>query len=260
MFVSKVGVCGAEASCWESVVAVQFRAFEEGGKYPEGAFCRLSGMVGGAWVRSEPVVVRGEGRVVRTWERNGYHDSDFYATLWLDSLGEPREVEYATTRFPSDGNDACVDASDEVMGKYRDWLDRQEREAREACEKADRVRFDRMMLDMRVTRSQFDRLRDVLGEGSEEFAACVLLLSTRKFRSEFRSSLADQVRVWVEGGSKWRRPLSSNQFSFVMGRGEVGRVRDKYALPSGEGGVYLNLVGRHAPFLRGSEWEREMGL
>lgn len=62
-----------------------------------------------------------EGAVLTTRERNGYHDSDFYAVVWDEERKELREVEYDTTRFAGGGN-AVVDATDEVKTKASKWL------------------------------------------------------------------------------------------------------------------------------------------
>jgi hypothetical protein len=56
--------------------------------------------------------------VVATGERNGYHDSDFYAIVWDDETQLPKTIEYATTRSWTYHNHASVDASPEIMAKY----------------------------------------------------------------------------------------------------------------------------------------------
>lgn len=49
-------------------------------------------------------------------ERNGYHDSDFYAIYWDEEDGRVKSVEYGTTRFPSPT--WCeVDATPDVIEK-----------------------------------------------------------------------------------------------------------------------------------------------
>jgi len=60
------------------------------------------------------------GAVLETRERNYYDDSDFYAIVWDDEEGKLTNVEYATTRFWSDGS-ATVDATDEVKAKAEKW-------------------------------------------------------------------------------------------------------------------------------------------
>lgn len=64
-----------------------------------------------------------EGAVLCTRERNGYHDSDFYAVVWDAKKKELRDVQYDTTRFAGGGT-AHVDATDEVKAYARKWLAR----------------------------------------------------------------------------------------------------------------------------------------
>lgn len=64
--------------------------------------------------------VQFEGCVLETRERNGYHDSDFYAVVWDEEKGSTREIEYATTRFAGGGN-ATVDATEETWAKVGEF-------------------------------------------------------------------------------------------------------------------------------------------
>lgn len=75
--------------------------------------------------------VEHEGRVVRLIERNGYHDSDFYAVVWhgADAARPVETINYGTTSFWTYHNHATVDASPEVMAEYTAW----EAERREAA-------------------------------------------------------------------------------------------------------------------------------
>lgn len=66
-----------------------------------------------------------EGRVLGLREMNGYDDSDFYARVWDDEAGKPKEVEYATTRGWTYKNSASVDADDETLAKYAEYLTEQ---------------------------------------------------------------------------------------------------------------------------------------
>lgn len=58
-----------------------------------------------------------EGCVIRTWEHNGYEDSDFYADCVDTENGEIVTVEYDTTRFGGCGY-AKVDLTAENYAKY----------------------------------------------------------------------------------------------------------------------------------------------
>ena len=57
------------------------------------------------------------GRVLETYEENGYHDSDFYAVVWDDETESIIHKQYATTRFYSNGYGAKIDATPEVVAK-----------------------------------------------------------------------------------------------------------------------------------------------
>jgi hypothetical protein len=59
---------------------------------------------------------RYEGQVLSTYERNKYHDSDFYARVWDDENEEVTSIKYDTTRFAGGGH-AVVDATDETIRK-----------------------------------------------------------------------------------------------------------------------------------------------
>jgi len=57
------------------------------------------------------------GRVLETYEENGYHDSDFYAIVWDDETNSLIHKQFATTRFYSNGYGATIDATPEIIEK-----------------------------------------------------------------------------------------------------------------------------------------------
>ena len=57
-----------------------------------------------------------KGCVIRLWERNGYNDSDFYASVWDEETKSIKEYEYDTTRFAGGGS-AVIDATEEILTK-----------------------------------------------------------------------------------------------------------------------------------------------
>lgn len=61
------------------------------------------------------------GLVLAIGERNGYDDSDFYATVWNPVTKTPFNVEYGTTRAWTYPNHAEVDATPEVRAAYEVW-------------------------------------------------------------------------------------------------------------------------------------------
>jgi hypothetical protein len=58
------------------------------------------------------------GHVLRLGEYNWHDDSDFYALVWDEEAGRPREVTYASTRGWTYNNGAAVDATPEVRAAY----------------------------------------------------------------------------------------------------------------------------------------------
>lgn len=62
------------------------------------------------------------GAVLELRERNGYHDSDFYAIVWDEGEGKIKDVEYDTTRFAGGGS-AHVDATPEVKVKADAYME-----------------------------------------------------------------------------------------------------------------------------------------
>lgn len=49
-----------------------------------------------------------------------------------------------------------------------------------------------------------------------ERVACADLLRTKKFRNEFRASLCEQLKKWLEGGSDFRTPFSARQWECLI--------------------------------------------
>ena len=90
----------------------------EDGSYETGAFCLLSNIES---KRFNVMVDKLHGKVIRVFERNYYDDSDFIATIWNDETNRPENVLYATTRAYSYPCIAIVDATDEVLEKYKDY-------------------------------------------------------------------------------------------------------------------------------------------
>ena len=61
------------------------------------------------------------GLVLADRERNGYHDSDFYAVVWNAEKGCTEEITYATTRGWTYCNSCKVDATPEVLAAVGVW-------------------------------------------------------------------------------------------------------------------------------------------
>jgi hypothetical protein len=71
-----------------------------------------------------------QGLVLAEREANGYHDSDFYATVWNAEKGKPEEIMWGTTRGWTYPNRCSVDASPEIKALYEGYSEKQRAEAR----------------------------------------------------------------------------------------------------------------------------------
>jgi hypothetical protein len=187
------------------------------------------------------IEMRYVGRVINEWERNGYHDSDWFVLVMEDD-GTFRSFEYSTTRGGSAPASAKVDATPEVLEAYA----------------AHQARIGRVQL--------IRRLRAVIGEAAEigltprqwcelrrtfdssgaylhtpafepsryDSGAGGLLtwasldirhaldalgkLHRDSFRSDFKRSLARQLSDWISTPAdqrKYDRPLSDKQMRYL---------------------------------------------
>lgn len=67
-----------------------------------------------------PIYIRTShvGLVISEREANGYHDSDFYATVWNFEKSAPEEILVGSTRGWTYPNGSNIDASPEIMALY----------------------------------------------------------------------------------------------------------------------------------------------
>jgi len=207
-------------------------------EFPSGAYCPID-----TQARWGTVVVLHEthhGLCLFEQEENGYHDSDFFMVVWNHEKGAPERIGFATTRgwtYP------CLasrpDATDDVLAEYRAWKVADERRqrvlARLRARRLDRELAQEMDLPTyhhaRRLRLAYGQHRAVhafeikaapsryrLGDAvSETFRAVARLLATKRFRSSFRASLAEQVRRWLlEPAQAYQQPLSPKQLQAVL--------------------------------------------
>lgn len=146
-------------------------------------------------------------------ERNMYDDSDFYMTVWISEKGAAEEILFASTRgwtYPCMAS--CVDASPDVIAAWVAWEDKERRRARVMGA------WSRRKDDWKLARetglaslANLARLREAF-RSVETFEAAIKLLKTKKFRSDFRASLARQIRAWIDDPApKYASPLSPKQ-------------------------------------------------
>jgi hypothetical protein len=148
------------------------------------------------------------GKVLFTGERIFASDSDFYAVVWSDEKNAPVEIDYATTRGWTYLNSATVDATHEVQSKYESYL----RRKRIIDTKVQRDKSKQKAREMGITIFQLRKL-DKAYNGNELYLNPIYkLLKVKRFRSEFRASLAKQIRTWLDNPNpSYETPLSPKQ-------------------------------------------------
>ena len=93
------------------------------------------------------------GRVLLLRERNGYDDSDFYAICWNDETGKPISIMYDTTRFAGGGG-ANIDATPEVVEKYKEFCKRRDSLNTEISKLEDSLISSRPGITVRINRGK----------------------------------------------------------------------------------------------------------
>jgi hypothetical protein len=96
------------------------------GQYETGSFSLLR-YAGKDMVMVEKFV----GMTVKEYEKNFYDDSDFYAVCWDEEKQTFVDVLYATTRGWTYSCGCEVDASEELLAKYKEFLKAKEKEEQE---------------------------------------------------------------------------------------------------------------------------------
>lgn len=146
------------------------------------------------------------GQVVDKYEHNGYHDSYFYAVIYVAETDQSFDEEYGATAYAGGGR-AYIDATPEHKALYADYLRRKEIEA---MHKQIESVYEEGVSAIFCARL-WKRLRKY-----RYFDACVALLETKNFRSEFRKSLRDQLERWLlDEQPKFCVPFSDGQADFL---------------------------------------------
>ncbi len=173
-------------------------------------------------------------------EENGYDDSDFFMTVWDPELQKPERICFASTRgwtYPA--LNSYVDATPEVRSAYKICLEKAAR--RDAILKKWETRISDSKLAETLelgSRKNAKKFREAFGgyrvvwdkngklifhwsryfdsQRQSVFISACKLLNTKKFKSAFRESLANQIRTWVmDPAPKYDRPLSPKQMEYI---------------------------------------------
>lgn len=199
------------------------KSYEPKTEFPDGAWCPLGEYNREPTFENATVLYKShEGLCLSERERNGYHDSDFYMTVWNPEEKKAEEIMFATTRgwcYPCFGS--AVDATDEVRAEYNEWKAEQDRRYRIAAKWRERKEMNELRDEMQLnSRAEVWKLRKAVGLDALK-GPYRSLLRVKNFRSNFRKSLNNQVREWIAGerldkdGNEYRRPLSRNQEAYL---------------------------------------------
>ena len=194
---------------------VNFSFDHNANSYAEGAYCPLSTHWNLEDGRSIILWETHKGLCISEREANYYDDSDFYMTVWDEEKNEPKSIIFATTRgwtYPA--LNSYVDATEEVIYKYKVWKKANDRKYRIIKKWNHRKNQNEIAYSCGLTRKQVNKLQNCLND--EHFTIVCKLLKTKNFRSKFRASCADQIRKWIaEDSPKYATPLSKKQFFYL---------------------------------------------
>ena len=145
-----------------------------------------------------------EGETFDIYEKNYPDDSYWYALSFHD--GKIEETLVDSTAFASVGvSDYRVDITPKVKAELDEYYRKENVKHRWERRKHENA----LAHKAGITRFDIYKLNDVYNRDTVD--AILSLLSVKRFRSEFRKGLAEQVRAWLRGEYGYRYPLSRHQ-------------------------------------------------
>jgi hypothetical protein len=123
-----------------------------------------------------------QGLCLQEFERNGYHDSDFYMVVWNPATKTPETIEFATTRgwtYPCFGS--SVDATPEVIAEYEAYLAEQRKKAELASDKeqARQPKFGRTVKVVKGRKVPVGTTGEICWIGKNQFGGAYSKVTTR---------------------------------------------------------------------------------
>lgn len=169
--------------------------------------------------------------LVEDREQNLYHDSYFYATIFNPETFDYFEFEYGSTAYATAPTFAS-NIPEKTVTRYKDG---KKEKVEFTCDTPQEIKalYRRVAkvhwkLELRQKMKELARelhldtyheawkIRYTYGK-DEEFEAVCKLLRVKNFRSNFRKSLAEQIRAWLKDPSpKYEKPLSPKQMSYII--------------------------------------------
>ena len=151
-----------------------------------------------------------KGQVI--WLNCSSHDTEetYYAVVFDGK--EVKSVQFDSTREPT-GNKAEIDASKETMEAYYRYRDAQ-------CLWGRREHLIEAAKGTGLHYTVIAKLYSVYNphdlDGNSAIKTCLTLLKTKKFRSKFRQSCAEQLREWLTGvDNPHKQPLTMKQLTYL---------------------------------------------
>lgn len=158
------------------------------------------------------------GLCIKEWENNGYHDSDFFMLYWDEETQSPKTECFATTRgwsYPC--LNSRVDATPEVLAKYRAWEQKRDTEIRARRRHNDAVKLQLFRKEVSRVAKEFEvSYPKLLKLRRATKLPAILELFGPRIRSKFKLSLREQVLNWLRDPSpKYGTPLTKKQMGYI---------------------------------------------
>ena len=172
------------------------------------------------WMGKEyNVEVQFVGMTLRDWERNGYHDSDFYATVYDTEKCAFREILHQTTRAGMFPHNVIVDASPAVRDLWEAYRDGNKKREIRRIKEAQIATLKKGALTDETIENWFKAFPVTSIYGRDDGSDLLRAFLATKPRKEFRKSLKNQIIDWLNTPAEERRfnwPLSPRQMRCIQ--------------------------------------------
>lgn len=195
-----------------------------GPDYPEGAFNWLTdkkNIVGDSTQVYYALHEKYHGLCLFEREQNGYHDSDFFMTIWNEETQSPFEICFATTRgwtYPCYAS--RPDATPEILEKYKEYEKKQAEIRRIANRKSAAKKLLTFKNELKEVAKRHETSYIALlqyRKTNVDFRKVYECLLKPNIRNEFKKNLRKQVLTWLNSSDrKYKQPLSRKQMKFLM--------------------------------------------
>ena len=167
-----------------------------------------------------------KGCVIRIFEKNGYDDSDFFATVWNEEKQQFENIEYSTTRAWCYPNNAIVDATPEIQTKW-DIMCRESEQKRRKAMIENEKHIPRIGKNVQVVKGRkvptynvkFAKFTDPTEGIKKHFS--VLMADRYKNARLNAKSPEEQIKMLVQAGYSTQNPTT---YVNLM-KGNISRVR-----------------------------------